>query len=242
MNTGNKGAGPLTDIPVAAGIELPVAAGLDASLPPVMELPVVSGMDAPLPSGMEHSVAAGMERAVTRMVSRGGEGALDTFCFPLANLIVGVLPATRMFGLKRTLLRWLGFDLAPGCRIAGGVKFYGKGQVSVGADTWIGLGCTFVVAPDASVTIGARCDIAPQTIFHTGSHELGDARRRAGTGYSKPILVGDGSWLGTRCTVLGDVTIGQGSIVAAGAVVTSGAYPANVLLAGCPAIVKRALQ
>jgi acetyltransferase-like isoleucine patch superfamily enzyme len=168
--------------------------------------------------------------------------AVGSLRFPLANAIVGALPATRMFGIKRTLLRLLGLDLASGCRIAGGVKFYGKGRVAIGADTWIGLGCTFVVAPDAPVTIGARCDIAPQTIFHTGSHEFGDARRRAGVGYSKPIGVGDGSWVGSRCTLLGGATIGAASIVAAGATVTPGAYPANTLLAGCPAVVKRELQ
>jgi acetyltransferase-like isoleucine patch superfamily enzyme len=169
-------------------------------------------------------------------------GALGSLRFPLANAVLGMLPATRMFGPKRFLLRLLGFELAPGCRIAGGVKFYGKGRVTIGADTWVGLGCTFVVAPDAPVTIGARCDIAPQTIFHTGSHEIGDAARRAGAGYSRPIVVGDGSWVGTRCTLLAGATIGAGSIVAAATTVIPGSYEANVLLAGSPAVVKRKLQ
>lgn len=168
--------------------------------------------------------------------------ACGSLCFPLANAVLGMLPATRMFGLKRFLLRMLGFELAPGCRIAGGVKFYGKGRVTIGADTWVGLGCTFVVAPDAPVTIGARCDIAPQTIFHTGSHEIGDAARRAGAGYSRPVVVGDGSWVGTRCTLLAGATIGAGSIVAASTTVIPSSYPVNVLLAGCPAVVKRELQ
>ncbi|CDY73905.1 Acetyltransferase [Caballeronia glathei] len=162
--------------------------------------------------------------------------------FPLANTVIGALPATRMFSVKRALLRLLGFELAPGCRIAGGVKFFGKGQVEIGRDTWIGLDCTFIVAPDAPVKIGARCDIAPQTIFHTGSHLIGDGRRRAGAGYSKAIGVGDGSWVGTRCTLLAGVTIGAGSIVAGGATVIPGDYPPDVLLAGCPAVVKRELK
>lgn len=186
-------------------------------------------------------VCVGGSRAPRRVVDPVARG-LAPLRFPLANAVVGVLPATRMFGIKRALLRLLGFELAPGCRIAGGVKFYGKGRVAIGADTWIGIGSTFVVAPDAPVTIGARCDIAPKTVFHTGTHEIGDARRRAGSGYSRPIEVGEGSWVGTNCTVLGGATIGDGSIVAAGAIVMPGDYPANVLLAGCPAVVKRELQ
>ncbi len=171
----------------------------------------------------------------------GSHSLLQALRFPLANAILGALPATRLFGAKRALLRWLGFDLAAGCRIAGGVRFYGRGRVTIGADTWIGLDCTFVVAPDGPITIGARCDIAPQTLFHTGSHMLGDARRRAGAGYSSPIDVRDGSWIGTRSTLLGGALLGVGTVVASGALVRPGEYPPNVLLAGAPALIKRGL-
>ena len=41
------------------------------------------------------------------------------------------------------------------------------------------------------MTIGHRCDIAPQVSFITGSHEIGDARRRAGRGNAAPIVVED---------------------------------------------------
>jgi len=56
-----------------------------------------------------------------------------------------------------------------------------------------------------------------------------------------PISVGDGCWIGARTVILGGVTIGAGSIVAAGSMV---AYdvPANVLVAGVPAKVKRVLN
>lgn len=168
--------------------------------------------------------------------------AFGAIRFPVANAMLEILPATRMFGVKRQVLRMLGFEVAQGCRIAGGVKFYGKGTVTFGADTWIGLECRFIVAPDAPIKIGARCDIAPQVMLHTGSHEIDGALRRAGTGYSRPITVGDGSWIGARSTVCGGVSIGAGSIVAACAGVLAADYPDNVMLAGLPAVVKRELK
>ena len=56
----------------------------------------------------------------------------------------------------------------------------------------------------------------------------------AGEGYSLPISIGDGSWICTGATILGGTTIGERSIVAAGAVV-KGVFPAGVLIGGVPA-------
>lgn len=166
---------------------------------------------------------------------------LDLISNPLANLALAVLPATRCFGIKRAWLNALGFEIGAGCKITGGVKFYGRGRIAIGEDTWIGLGCVFIVAPDAPIVVGSRCDIAPRVIFHTGSHRIGDGRRRAGEGYSSPITVADGSWVGTGSVVLGGSHIGYASILAAGATLLAGEYPADTLLAGVPATIKRSL-
>ncbi len=55
-------------------------------------------------------------------------------------------------------------------------------------------------------------------------------------GYQKtqPIRIGEGVWIGQRATILKGVTIGDGSIIAAGAVVTHD-IPANVIAGGVPA-------
>ena len=160
---------------------------------------------------------------------------------PVANLAIAILPATRCFELKRSLLNALGFELGLGCKVTGGVKFYGRGDVMIGEDTWVGLGTIFITAPDAPIVIGARCDIAPRVIFHTGSHRIGDGQRRAGEGYSSPIWISDGSWIGTGSVVLGGSHVGSASILAAGATLLAGDYPADTLLAGVPAVAKRAL-
>jgi acetyltransferase-like isoleucine patch superfamily enzyme len=56
-----------------------------------------------------------------------------------------------------------------------------------------------------------------------------------------PIKIGEGVWIGARATILPGVTIGAGSVVAAGSLVTKD-MPANVLIAGVPAKVIRELE
>jgi maltose O-acetyltransferase len=50
-----------------------------------------------------------------------------------------------------------------------------------------------------------------------------------------PVVIGDRVWIGLRALVLGGVTIGEGAIVAAGAVVTKDVAPYTIV-AGVPAV------
>lgn len=159
----------------------------------------------------------------------------------LVNLLVALLPATRLFSAKRLLWRACGAAVAKGVKVNAGARLFGTGRVEIGADTWIGIGCTFVVPHGASVRIGAQCDIAPDVLFECGSHRIGGPERRAGEGYSAPITVGAGTWIGARVVLLGGAELGPGSLVAAGAVVRAGVYPPQALLAGVPARVVRQL-
>lgn len=136
----------------------------------------------------------------------------------------------------------MGFSVGNNTRITGDIKFYGHGDFSIGANCWLGIGCKFYISTNAAVSIGDNCDIAPEVKFVTGSHVIGDIKRRAGDGYADNIYVGPGSWIGIGCTILPGVVIGQGSMIAAGTVVTQGEYPANVLLAGVPAKVIKTFE
>jgi acetyltransferase-like isoleucine patch superfamily enzyme len=54
------------------------------------------------------------------------------------------------------------------------------------------------------------------------------------------VTIEDNVWIGMRAMILGGVTLGRGSVVAAGAVVTKD-VPPRTLVAGVPARVIRAL-
>ena len=49
-----------------------------------------------------------------------------------------------------------------------------------------------------------------------------------------PIKIGNGVWIGAHATILSGVTVGNGSVIAAGAVVTKD-VPERVVVAGVPA-------
>jgi acetyltransferase-like isoleucine patch superfamily enzyme len=158
----------------------------------------------------------------------------------LANVALQMLPTSRFFGLKRLVLGWAGVEVGSGARVNGRCWFYGHGRVRIGADTWVGPGFTFHTSTGALIDLGSRCDVAPEVSFITGSHAAGIHARRAGAETAGDIRIGDGCWIGARTTVLAGVTIGAGSMVAAGALVRL-SFPEDSLLAGVPAALKKEL-
>ena len=156
------------------------------------------------------------------------------------NAVLVVFPISALFDIKRRLCRLAGIQVGRCSQINGHTWFYGRGDVSIGENTWVGPRCRFYTHPTAEILIGANCDIAPEVAFVTGTHEMGSKKRRAGSGYCLPIVVEDGCWIGARATILGGVRIARGSVVAAGALVKDD-VPPNTLVAGVPAIAKKSL-
>ena len=68
----------------------------------------------------------------------------------------------------------------------------------------------------------------------TTNHDPGLGWRRCGALSKAPIVVEDGSWIGACATILPGITIGRGSVVAAGAVVTTDVDP-HTMVGGVPA-------
>lgn len=158
----------------------------------------------------------------------------------LFNLISSVLPQTRAFGIRRIMYRAAGVQVGKRAKINGGVRIQFP-NVDLGDDTWVGRRTEFAPSASAQIAIGSNCDVSQDVLFVTGSHLIGDSRKRAGDGTNLPIVVGAGTWIGARVTVLGGTSIGEGSVIAAGSLVR-GEFPPNVMLAGTPAKVVRKLD
>ncbi|MBD8897436.1 acyltransferase [Rhodanobacter sp. DHG33] len=146
-----------------------------------------------------------------------------------------LLPPTRFFALKRLLLRWAGATVADNVRIVSSARFWLTGALEIGSGAWIGHE-VLVAGGGAAVYIGKDVDIAPRVSLITGTHSLGGlGEKAAGSGYSLPIVVGDGAWIGAGATVLGGVTVGESCVVAAGALVRRD-VPPKVIVGGVPAV------
>lgn len=154
--------------------------------------------------------------------------------FMLCTALLAMLPPTRWFAFKRALLRLFGIPVGEGTNVCGAVAFYGGGKVAIGADCWIGIGTRFYTANGAEIQIGDRCDIAPEVSFTCGSHEPGDAARRAGPGIARSIFVRSGCWIGHRAMLMGGCDVGSGSLIGAGALVLGRPYPDSAMILGLP--------
>lgn len=146
-----------------------------------------------------------------------------------------------MFAFRRFLLGLAGIVVSRDTCFCGRGWIFGRGRLEIGSGTWLSPGVIIHTHRDAPIYIKDSCDIGPSVEFVTGGHETGTALRRAGEGTAKAIVVESGCWIGARALILGGVTIGTGSIIAAGAVVTRD-VPPNTLVAGVPARMKRELQ
>lgn len=150
------------------------------------------------------------------------------------EVYAGVNP--KHFERKRRLLNWIGYSIGEGTMIVGPIECYGS--LTIGRDCWIGK--NFKINGNGNVTIGDRCDIAPEVTFQTGGHQIGDASRRAGKGLICSQKVGNGVWIGGRVTIIGDTTIGNSSVIAGCACVVNDVED-NVLVGGVPAKIIRRL-
>ncbi|MBI5710501.1 MAG: acyltransferase [Candidatus Eisenbacteria bacterium] len=116
-------------------------------------------------------------------------------------------------------------SVAPGC-------FFGSPRVQVGPGTTVNRGCFFDSLE--RITIGRDCGIGLQVMFVTSTHEIGGETRRTGRLRPRPITIHDGCAIGSRAVILPGVTVGQGCLIAAGAVVAHDCAP-NGLYSGVPA-------
>lgn len=158
----------------------------------------------------------------------------------LLQIIFSLLPDTRLYKLKRCILRFRGFKVGDNVRVVSTAKFKLK-HMEIGNNTFIGHNVFISGGLSSKVTIGSNCDLAPSVTILAGTHSIGTAEHRAGKGISTNIHIGNGTWVGGNSTILPGVTIGRGTIVGAGSVVLRDT-PKNTLVAGNPAAVKKQLN
>lgn len=115
---------------------------------------------------------------------------------------------------------------------------FGKNVVA-GKNFFANFDCFFMDC--APITFGDDVKIGPKCGFYTSNHVEDPLGRQIGYCEAHPIKVGNNVWFGAQCVVLGNVTIGDNSIIGAGSVVTRD-VPANVIVAGNPAKVIRPLK
>ena len=106
---------------------------------------------------------------------------------------------------------------------------FGK-NIEFGKGVFVNSGCCF--QDQGGIRIGDGCQIGHQVVFATIDHGLEPEKRH--DLYVAPIVLGKNVWVGSHATILKGVTIGDDSVIAAGAVVTKDVPPRTVV-GGVPA-------
>lgn len=111
--------------------------------------------------------------------------------------------------------------------------FYTAGgdEIRVGRNVFVNQNCTFYDL--GGIDIADDVMIGPNVSIITTGHPLEPSQRRAIT-IGKPIVIEKNVWIAAGATIIGGVTVGENSFVAAGSVVTKD-VPLNTLVGGNPA-------
>lgn len=124
------------------------------------------------------------------------------------------------------------FLLAPPFYTTGGF------DIRVGRNVFINQNCTFYDL--GGIDIADDVMIGPNVSIITSGHPIAPSQRRAAV-IAKPIAIERNVWIAAGATIVGGVTVGENSVVAAGSVVTKD-VPPNTLVAGNPARVIRSVE
>lgn len=110
-------------------------------------------------------------------------------------------------------------------------------NITIGKNVFVNHACTFM--DRGGITLEDNVLIGPKVNLITTNHPLDPHQRNATI--SHPILIKKGAWIGAGATILPGITIGENSVVAAGAVVSKD-VPDNTIVGGVPAKVIKLLN
>ncbi len=157
------------------------------------------------------------------------KGFVRLFQFYFFNTIVGKIPSRRF---RVFYYRLCGMKIGEGTTFGRNFRATNPDCISIGSHTRIGLDCHFQGL--GGITIGNNVAFASYSRIWTGSHDINSPDF---TAYYQPVVIGDYAWISTSVNILQGVTIGEGAVVMAGAVVTNDVPPYTVV-GGIPAVKK----
>lgn len=137
-------------------------------------------------------------------------------------------------GLRVWLLKtWIFEKTGIGISVGDGVFFSGNKSIRCNDHVCFGEGCRIYAG--GGITIGSHVMISPYVTMITANHRYTTQfSPESHSDEFKPIWIKDDVWIGERALILPGVTIGRGSIVGAGAVVTKD-VPDHAVVGGNPA-------
>jgi acetyltransferase-like isoleucine patch superfamily enzyme len=179
----------------------------------------------PTPKPIKAVAAALGVQDQLKALKTAGRSARDGLLLQV-GFCVARLPIRR---LRHTFYRGLGMQLPPSACIHRGLEVRSASNVEIGPGSVIGFDA--ILDGRSGIKIGRQVNLSSGVAIWTLQHDHRDPQFGV---YGAPVVIGDRAWLSYRATVLPGVTVGEGAVVAAGAVVTKDVAP-YAIVGGVPA-------
>lgn len=141
----------------------------------------------------------------------------------------GVSELVPFHSFRKLIFRIAGMHIHQSSTVHMGARFFNPGGIHIGEDTIVGFRA-FLDGRD-ELKIGSHVDIASEVMIYNSEHSIDDPEFAATTG---PVEIGNYVFVGPRAIILPGVKIGNGAVIAAGAVVTKD-VPEFAIVGGVPA-------
>ena len=161
--------------------------------------------------------------------NRGGSKVKELVWLLLRSFFFefSVLPWNKV---RKSILNSMGASVAHEVVIKPQVKITFPWKLKIGKSSWIGEEVWLMNLEN--ITIGDNVVISQRAFLCTGSH---DWSKESFDLITKPIIIKDGAWVCANAFIGPGVTIGENTVVTAGAVVTKD-LPPNMICSGNPAV------
>ena len=147
----------------------------------------------------------------------------------LTSWLPDVTPVLKLRGLlARPAFRKCGRNL----QIARNVYIAFTNRLELGSDVYLAYGSW--IQAGGGITMEDEVLLGPYVVLIAGDHSLQNGSYRFGPGLRATVHLGRGCWIGAHATVIKGTTVGQGALVAAGAVATCD-VPDFAIVGGVPA-------
>ena len=151
------------------------------------------------------------------------------------QLITKVLPPTRCYKFKASLLKWCGARLGENVRVVSSAKIIGDMELVIGDNVFIGHDALVFGTAGSTISIGSNVIIGSRVTIVTGSHEFTpDGPCIEGPGVCADVTICSGAAISTGSIVLPGKIVNAMAHVAAGSVITHD-VPEYTRVAGVPA-------
>jgi len=173
--------------------------------------------------GKSMSLNMAVNKAIIRIINILKDAQL--FLVHLVSLHVPI------HSIRKAVFKFAGVKIGRGTTIHMGCRFFNPLGVEIGEDTKVGNNA--FLDGRAQLKIGDHVDIASEVMIYNSEHNIEDPEFKA---VEEFVKIKDYCFVGPRAIILPGVTVGRGSVIAAGAVVTKSVDDYQIV-AGIPAVV-----